>query len=137
VVTLSNVTANGNGAEGAYINNFIATPYRWEPLPANSISLLGVNNFNGNGLDGLYFYTYSGTSIINITADDNGGDGVEGYSIERGVTISCGSMTNNTGVGWRLYALTTISLKGVFTINNTAGSFVNLGGALVTPRTCP
>ena len=34
-------------------------------------------------------------------------------------------------------AFTTITLKGMFTINNTAGSFVNLAGTLVTVRACP
>jgi len=138
IITLNNITAKWNIDECAHLNNYILPPSHWVPVPANTISLLGVNNFNNNGSDGLYFYTYGNASITRITADNNGGIGVNGYSNDAGIAITCGSMTNNGTFGWQLNAFTTVTLKGVFATGNGNPLNTNLlFGTLVVTRTCP
>lgn len=141
IITLNNVTAKWNTDEGAYLDNYIFAPGYWTPVPANTISLTGTNVFSSNGAtsnsDGLYLNTYGNISITKITADDNGGSGVDAYSEFGNIAITCGSMTNNVSYGWFLDTIGTATLKGVFATGNLAGNSVLLSGTLVQTRTCP
>ena len=154
VITINNLTANENTENGTDLkayssgnDNTSGPNMYWTPLPAAVIKLTGFNIFSGNGKDGLNFASPGNVDISKITADNNGGgsilggDGVEGYSEKGNITISCGSMTNNTGYGWRLQLFTAsklITLKGVFALANTAGNTLLTDPfTVVTVRTCP
>ncbi len=141
-ITLNNITANGNGVNGANLNNYDAwgLPEYW--TLSSSIKITGANTFSGNGETGLFFRTYGLADISKLTADNNdfdafytGGSGVVGYSNNSSITITCGSMTRNGTYGWSLDAFTLVTLKGVFAI----GNFVqNTNGDIpVVVRTCP
>jgi hypothetical protein len=136
VITLNNLTANGNTEEGAHIYGYDGSALAWyAPM---SLKLTGINTFNDNGTDGLYFESPGNVDISRITADVNGGDGVDGSSEYESITISCGSMTDNTGYGWDLQVLypgEIITLTGVFSLGNTLGDVAS--GALTIVRTCP
>lgn len=141
-VTLSNIMANWNGVNGAYINNYDIQGGAWDN---STLTITGINNFNGNGETGLGFLTYSTVTLSNITADNNDrdvtdspdGNGVDGYSYDSSITISCGSMTDNEDYGWVLDAFTTVTLKGVFATGNLTGNGNLIFGSLVIKRTCP
>ena len=137
VVTINNLIASNNTQNGAVI---IAHDggLAWGPFPFN-LQLTGINTFNSNGLDGLYFEANRGNvSITKLTADNNGGDGVQGQA-GGNIILMCGSMTNNTGSGWSLQSLSltgVVSLQGVFSYGN--GTNTNPGtGVFVYVRACP
>jgi hypothetical protein len=67
-ITVKQVTANGNGGNGAYLDN------QWGFLNQN-ITLSGTtNNFNDNGLIGLLVYSNGNILMSNLTANGNTGD---------------------------------------------------------------
>jgi len=138
LITISNLTANSNGWNGADLDNYtLATT-------AVGITLTGSNFFNGNDFDGLHFKTKGVVSMTKVTADDNGEDGVDGQS-DNNITIVCGSMNMNGGYGWNFNAPSPkiVTLKGVFAFanNNTASTTdegqVTGGATLTQIRNCP
>lgn len=85
-ITVSNVTANGNGTDnnrpavtlpdpddynafgkGIFLHNYGA----WTAKP---VSITGTNTFNGNASTGLFVYSYGAIKANNITANENGCD---------------------------------------------------------------
>jgi hypothetical protein len=90
-ITLENVTASGNGAEGAILQGEEAA--------------IAVTNstFNNNGADGLNI-TASGTvTLTNVTADGNKGDGVDVKGVcTNTVNVSGGNFTNNDNYGLKV-----------------------------------
>jgi parallel beta-helix repeat protein len=129
-ITISNLTASENTQDGAYLQ---ASNGGFWGLA--KITLTGVNTFESNGLTGLYFLSPQNASVTKITADSNGEDGVYGEA-EGKITLTCGSMTNNTGYGWSLSSLSTVTLQGIFAYGN--GTNTNpVSGTFVYVRTCP
>jgi hypothetical protein len=136
VITVSNITANGNGThasrptatsatdnfdaggKGALLHNFGAS------TPKN-IVISGTNTFNNNASAGLLALGWGSVTVNNITANSNGcnltyeindtycaGAYLEG---QRGITqTGYGRFENNTKTGFYVYALGT----GAVTLNN-------------------
>lgn len=69
VVTISNITANGNDRNGVLVRNFQAA------IP-KAVVITGTNTFNGNGIDGLSVDSYGAITTNNVTAMYNVGGGV-------------------------------------------------------------
>ncbi|MFN8410896.1 MAG: hypothetical protein U0Z26_00775 [Anaerolineales bacterium] len=142
-ITLNSITALGNGADGANLNNY--DPTIGNPVyPASLIKLTGVNNFSNNGGNGLFFRSYGAVDITKITADGNdrdlhndNGSGVFGYSANGSITLTCGSMTSNKQYGWNLDAFTVMTLKGVSAYGNLFANTNASGDIPVIVRTCP
>ena len=78
-MTLSNVTATGNGGDGVYTKTWEYTDTK--NYLGGSFTLTGTNNFNYNGLNisgqGLYVLTWGIVNISNLNANANGGDGAD------------------------------------------------------------
>lgn len=114
-ITLANITANGNTADGMYIGNGTNTA---KPM---NVTITGNNNFNENGDNGLWISTYGAVLLNNLTANNNGNaileDGVRifnnGGTLARPITIN-GTNTFNGNSGSGLFA---VSL-GVIKVNN-------------------
>ena len=68
-ITMTNVSASGNGGYGAEIYN------SYNNLKPMNVTLKGSNTFNDNSADGLYVYTYGVIALNNVTANWNGGSG--------------------------------------------------------------
>jgi hypothetical protein len=122
-ITASNLTANDNYEDGAYLDN-------WDREITNAprnITLTGVNTFLNNGADGysnsngLEFYASGAASLTEVMSHWNWGDGVIG-SVGGNITLTCGNMDDNGGSGYDLTTpLTvgkTITLKGVYSNDN-------------------
>jgi len=130
-ITISSLTANWNADTGAILDNL---SYYLTGTPG--LTLSGVNTFLGNYSTGLDFNVgYGAVSLSKITADDNGGSGVDGAT-DGNITISCGSMTDNGGFGWHLWTPSVVTLKGVFAYGNGTNTFLGGGGMLVVYRAC-
>jgi len=129
-ITISNLTANWNGRSGAELDNAA-----YGGTATSGLTLSGVNNFEGNFYDGLYFDVVGAVSLSKITADDNGLSGVDGTTFGN-ITITCGSMTGNGAYGWYLWTPSVVTLKGVFSYGNPINGQVAGGGTLVVYRTC-
>jgi len=130
-ITISNLTANWNADDGAYLDNW--SEY-WTGTPG--LTLSGVNTFLGNYNTGLSFEIgWGAVSLGKVTADDNGLSGVDGGTYGN-ITITCGSMTSNGGYGWNLWTPSVVTLKGVFAYGNWANTFLAGGGTLVVYRAC-
>jgi hypothetical protein len=143
VITINNLTANWNQEYGAHLDNYIGG--YWRPIPALTISLTGTNTFYRNGADGLsdglYFNSYGNVSLVKITADANGDDGVDGHTAANpgdpvpNITITCGRMTANAVYGYYLNASGTVTLIGVTGYGNPTSNAVS--SPFVIVRTCP
>jgi hypothetical protein len=69
IISLSNITANSNGREGANIDNLNGA------VSAAAVTLNGLNTFTANGEDGLDILSQGNITISNISAYYNAGDG--------------------------------------------------------------
>ncbi len=137
-ITLSDVTADYNYGDGAYLNNALL-----DPIIANS-------QFNGNGFNGLEVLSSGDVKLTNVTADGNGYDGaLLGYSgfdgdsqfydaIGGSITVTGGDFSNNYGngdsadpAGLEAYADGGISLSGVTADFN--GTFIGESEGSVYP----
>ncbi|MFN3491681.1 MAG: beta strand repeat-containing protein, partial [Anaerolineales bacterium] len=116
-ITLSNVTANSNSGDGAYLDNlFAAAP--------KSVFLLGANNFNQNG-NGLVIRTNGAVTLNNLTANVNALNGVDIENITaptpQAVTLKGVNVFNdNGGSGLLIYANGAITLSNLTALSNTA-----------------
>ncbi len=123
VIKLSNLTANYNGLEGAYIDN---TPATTSPKP---VTLLGVNNFIGND-NGLVIYTDGIVALNNITASFNTFDGayIDNSSAlsALGVTIKGTSVFNGNsgGEGLEIYSNGAVILANISADFNSNGAYI-------------
>ena len=76
-IYVNSVNASGNGGNGAYMDN------QWTNnalLPKDSVgtwTLTGYNIFNNNGVNGLLGYSHGNMLLNNLTANDNGDNGLE------------------------------------------------------------
>jgi hypothetical protein len=126
MITLNNISANGNDWSGAILDN---AGGRY----AKGISLLGVNNFNYNGADGLKFMS-DGNVILNrvttignddLPADGYNGSGIYGESTNGTITMTCGfAYGNANGYGVYLDAGPSklVTLKGLYAAGNGINS---------------
>lgn len=127
-ITVSNVTANGNGDSGADLSNDASASF---PV---GVTLSGTNNFNGNGNTGLDIDTYGAILINNLTANDNTGGGDGAYlnnfngdnKTVTPVTIT-GFVHTNNNEGTGLY----IETWGVVTLANITANNNEYGGVYI------
>ncbi|MBL8088770.1 MAG: hypothetical protein JNJ43_00470, partial [Anaerolineales bacterium] len=78
IVTLNNITANGNGGNvGVNINNTTSTPAK--PM---GVTMAGTNLFNNNNGTGLGIYSHGAVTLNNITANFNGVVNTNGYGLD-------------------------------------------------------
>lgn len=129
VVTISNITANGNDSSGVQINNTsAATP--------KAVVITGTNTFNTNGSSGLSVYSYGAITTNNVTANFNAFGGVELDNCDWDTVTSCLSLSpqavtmngnNNTSDNGSdgVYIIS----RGAITINNLTSSYSNNRGA--------
>ena len=68
-VTMTNVSASGNGQDGVNIEN------SYNAAKPQNVTLKGSNSFNDNGWSGLVIYSYGAIALNNITANGNGVSG--------------------------------------------------------------
>ena len=123
-ISVNNVTANNNGAYGAYLDN------EWTNnalLPKNSvgtITLTGYGIFNNNNVVGLESYSHGNMLLNNLTASDNGDFGVY-LSVDKGVGSAsvtlkgAGTFNNNNNDGLYISADGKITLSNISANDNT------------------
>jgi hypothetical protein len=116
-ITLNNVTATGNKASGASLNNTYASLLVTKP----GIKLTRVNNFNQNLSNGLNIISFGLVDLVNVTAGLNGADGLHATTSGK-FTLACSSLNNNGAHGWDVTAGGLIALKGVFGFGNPSGN---------------
>ncbi|HUI89734.1 MAG TPA: right-handed parallel beta-helix repeat-containing protein [Anaerolineales bacterium] len=118
-IMLKDVTASGNGYDGAYLEDDYGT---------GSISIRS-SYFDGNGNNGLEAYSNGDITLQNVTTDNNGGNGAQlgtpcffYYEYEDGcdaittgtVTVKNSSFNNNEGNGSQADCLITLCGGGLF-----------------------
>ena len=113
-ITLTNVSASGNGNWGAEIYN------DYNNLKPMNVTFKGSNTFNDNGNDGLLIYSYGAIALNNVTANWNGGNG----------TV-LDNFRGNTSITAK-----TITLTGVnsFVGNYYDGLYFNASGSVILNR---
>jgi putative surface-exposed virulence protein len=129
-VTISNVTANGNGfgssGNGVFINNTQGTTFM-------GVTLTGFNTFNSNKTMGLQILSDGIVTLSNLNANDN--EGTYGVYVEntgstpatpKGVMLS-GTNIINGNLGSGIY----IGSHGAITVNNLTASFNGLDGGFL------
>ena len=121
-ITINNLTANksrdDNQGFGAYLDS---ADYPLPSAPQN-VTLTGYANFNNNAASGLNIRAYGTITLNNVTANNNGNDGVDLDNDFTGavggvnVTNTANSLSNNKSSG--LYVLS----KGLVTLSNITAS---------------
>jgi hypothetical protein len=128
-ITISNLSATDNFENGAYLDN---SSYGW--LPRN-ITLTGANTFVDNGTDGLNYSSIGGFSATQVNSEWNGRDGMYGDAATT-TLVTCGNMYLNGDYGYNLTSIGTITLKGVYSYDNTGPDTWTSHSAVVT-YACP
>lgn len=132
VISITNITASGNGLYGAYIENDGA------PTP-KAVKIIGTNIFNNNeDASGLEIHSLGAVTLNNVTANNNGhatndsaGDGVNitntgGDAGNMAVTlVGYGVFNENDGSGLEIFS------DGAVTTNNLTASDNGAFGVLV------
>ena len=75
VITLTNITANGNGQTGDLSNGLGSNIENDFTGATAGVTVAGTNQFNGNLNDGLFVQSHEVITVNNITANDNGQSG--------------------------------------------------------------
>jgi hypothetical protein len=137
-LTLYNVTTNGNGEYGTYLDNCTTSGTGCTVNTAKAIVLYGTNTFNGNTGDGLHVLSKGAITLTNLTA--NGNKAAPGYGVylenDRdgavgGVTLTnastfSASISNNAGNGLTIYSRGAITIKDLDAIENgSSGVYLN------------
>ena len=142
-VTLSNITAVGNGltsaGDGVHIENEVA----WYPNGvtqtsyAAKVTLNGFGIFEGNGDEGLQIFSRGAIKLNNVTANNNGDVGVwannayiNTMSTRQPVTfVGSNTFNNNDGGGVMLLSFGAVTLSNITAIGNlpTGGTGVGDG----------
>jgi hypothetical protein len=90
-ITLENVTASDNGAEGAILQG------------EEAAIVVTDSTFNTNGADGLNITAKGNVTLTNVTADGNKGDGVDVKGVcTNTVNVSGGNFANNDNYGLKV-----------------------------------
>jgi hypothetical protein len=122
-ITLTDVTANGNFMDGAYLDNSYST---------GSMNIEVDNSiFNGNGDNGLEAYSNGDITLDNTDAIGNiEGDGA--YIDPPGVvTIKCGHYDTNGGAGINDEGSTSLHLNNPELSGNGNGPYTYAGTAII------
>ncbi|MCA2000736.1 MAG: hypothetical protein LDL51_02600 [Chloroflexi bacterium] len=85
-VTANNITAQGNGANGAFINNCGWDGSICAAAVFSAVNLTGSNTFNSNGLHGLEVHSKGVITVNNVQANGNSGNGALLDNQETGAT---------------------------------------------------
>jgi hypothetical protein len=101
-VTLSKITASGNGAAGAYLDNTVSGP-----AAPQAVTLSVASVFDANGDVGLSVASFGAITIANLTANDNGSMGAALDNYQTGTATKANKITltglnttnGNTGSG--------------------------------------
>jgi putative surface-exposed virulence protein len=134
-ITISNLSASLNKADGAYLDNF-SLGYTW-PGKFAGVTLTGFNTFQQNqGSYGLYIYTDGSATMSHVIADENtAGTGVY-VKATKAITVTCGYAEFNT-TGLDLSTGTTLTITGVHAYYNTGDDTIfNVPPAHIT-YACP
>jgi putative surface-exposed virulence protein len=132
-ITVSNVTADGNGAFGANLGNSLGTNMAVTLTGTNVFLDNGATYYNTGGGNGLEINSDGAVSVSHITADDNYNDGMF-VNTPGKVTVTCGSFTLNgrasgtagaggLGTGWETgLSVTSINLISTDSVGNYRGA---------------
>lgn len=118
VITVNNLTANGNGSYGAVLENFTST------LPQNVV-LKGTNTFNDNTFDGLAVTTdgaVSSATSLTANGNDNNGVSISNTGGTNGGVSLLGTniFNNNEDHGLSVHSVGAITLNKVTASGNGA-----------------
>ncbi|MBX3037584.1 MAG: right-handed parallel beta-helix repeat-containing protein [Anaerolineales bacterium] len=124
IVTLNNLTANGNGFEGVYVDNSYAT----KPM---AVIIKGTSTFNGNN-NGLYIESYGAITTNGITALYNDYGVVLNNCLHNSGACTAYSPQSITMNGYNNISYNNengleVRSAGFITVNNITADF-NLGG---------
>ncbi len=122
-VTISNVSASGNGTSaaghGVFVQNNGGLSSQARPVTVNGVS----NMFSGNYASGLAIQSYGAISVSNVTA--NGPLQGEGLILDNtfsttssGVTLTNVSASNNSGTGIDVRSDGVITASGLSAVGN-------------------
>ena len=116
-ITINNLSAIGNKANGARLDNFTDKKVN----KFLGVTLTGFNFFQKNqGINGLFIHSDGSVLLYHVTADDNNsGNGINVVATKN-ITISCGSAFSNFGTGFFLNSGAILTLKGVHAYGNGA-----------------
>ncbi len=118
-ISLSNVIADGNYANGAILGN--------QGTSLNNVTLSGTNEFNTNGSAGISIYSSGVATLNNITADNNSGN--NGLYIDNtffntgsGVTLTgTNEFNNNHGTNIAMWSTGDITINNLSASNSVTG----------------
>jgi parallel beta helix pectate lyase-like protein len=99
-IRLQDISSSMNVGYGAYLNNIKAGNHL-------NIAVTGTNSFDKNGMEGLAIYSLGAVTLNNITASNNGSNGV-------------GVMTGLSGLKFPV----TVSGKNIFNNNGYSGMYI-------------
>jgi hypothetical protein len=130
-ITLKNVSANGNGVGNGYAG---ATFYNYSAVSAKAVTVSN-STFSGNGGSGLVTLSRGTITLNNVSANLNGGDGVnlqnDMTGAVAGITINgVNSFSGNGGDGAQVESFGAITLsKTTANYNGGDGVFLDNSGA--------
>lgn len=84
VITVNNLSAYGNGSQGAYLYNNLEywnAPTSAYKYSYNGVTITGYANTENNGFRGMSIYSAGVISVTNANASNNGGIGLRLYNI--------------------------------------------------------
>lgn len=122
-ITLTNVGASDNILDhGASLNNWMGGN---TGVTIRSTSASTYYDFNGNGLSGIYIFSYGAVSVGNINANENGNYGLD---IERNpgtgaISVTRGTFDHNSFDGLHIY-----TTPGGVTLTDVTASYNDLVG---------
>ena len=137
IATLSNVTASYNGTShgsagsGAYVVNCLYntfSPQCENVSVPHAVTLKGINNFNGNNIDGLVVYTLGAITASQVTASNNTHgrgaflDNQWSYQ-DYNITLTGNNVFNGNGnAGLEAYSNGSIAMSSLTASGNTGGT---------------
>jgi hypothetical protein len=134
-ISLSNINAGGNGSYGANLNNSTGL--------LKTVSLLGVNNFNGNASTGLMINSSGIVTLSRITANNNdptnsaSGSGIY-VTTSKAITLTCGYAYNNGDRGLYLHSSGgSVTVKGAYSFSNGTNYDLSIPNTITYPCLLP
>jgi hypothetical protein len=134
-VVLTNITAEGNTNNGAYVANHYGLA---KPLVTVNTTGTFTNIFSNNGMTGLRVDSFGAISVSHSTANGNATTGYYGFDLSTvtGTASLVNVTANENDTGLRVFNQVDITLDMVNALNNTnSGAIINITPGLKKPVT--